>query len=320
MDRLYEICDEMASAEQYVTLRAIMERYYGKPIGKLEGDREYGRLKKQLNRHGNVVEYRNGHDFRKGFRYRRGCEYFFKNEEEKNELQKREGNERRLFLTGGLQMLFDGKSAQEHLVELECVSGLQNLGLVKVLARYLGRRVISFKYMQGYQNMMDVTMHPHLLKEYNSRWFLFGYVCQEDGRWDVVNVSLDRIIYNGSLNDIRVHVDIPFKKAPKNFYQEYFKDMIGVTRCEGEAEQIVIRTVDFKVHHLLRTKPLHPSQVETQPFDEEKGQGEFTIRVVPNIELQTRLLAYGPGIVVMGSEKFRRRMKEVIEEMGGLYS
>lgn len=216
-------------------------------------------------------------------------------------------------------MLFDGKSAQEHLVELECVSGLQNLALVKVLVKYLGKRVISFKYMQGYENLMDVTMHPHLLKEYNSRWFLFGYVCQEDSRWDIVNFSLDRIIYNGSPNDIRVHVDVAFKKAPKNFYQDYFKDIIGVTRSEREAEQIVIRTVDFKVHHLLRTKPLHPSQVETQPFDEATGLGEFTITVVPNIELQTRLLAYGPGIVVTGSEAFRKRMKEVIEEMGILY-
>jgi len=320
MDRLYEICDEMASAEQYVTLRAVMERYYGRPVGKLEGDREYGRLKKQLNRHGHIVEYRNGHDFRKGFRYRRGCEYFFKNEEEKNELQKREGDERRLFLTGGLQMLFDGKSAHEHLVELECVSGLQNLGLVKVLVRFLGKRVISFKYMQGYQNMMDVTMHPHLLKEYNSRWFLFGYVCQEDGRWDIVNVSLDRIVYSGAPNDIRVHVDIPFRKAPKDFYLDYFKDMVGVTRNRKEAELIVIRTVDFKVHHLLRTKPLHPSQTETKPYDEEKGQGEFTIRVVPNIELEARLLGYGAGIVVEGSDEFRKRMKEVIEEMSSLYS
>ena len=44
MDRLYEICDDMASTDQFVTLRSIMERFYGVKISKLEGNREYGRL------------------------------------------------------------------------------------------------------------------------------------------------------------------------------------------------------------------------------------------------------------------------------------
>ena len=40
MDRLYEICDEMASTEQFVTLRSIMEKFHGKSLSKLEGDKE----------------------------------------------------------------------------------------------------------------------------------------------------------------------------------------------------------------------------------------------------------------------------------------
>ena len=91
MDRLYEICDEMASTEQFVTLRSIMEKFYGKPISKLEGDKDYGRLKKQLNRNDHAVEYKNGRDFRDGFRYKEGYEFYFRSEEEKNELLKKEG-------------------------------------------------------------------------------------------------------------------------------------------------------------------------------------------------------------------------------------
>lgn len=320
MDRLYEICDEMASTEQFVTLRSIMEKYYGSPVAKLDGDKEYGRLKKQLNRNDHAVEYKNGHDFRDGFRYKHGYEFYFRNEEEKNELQKRDGDERRLFLTGGLQMLFDGKSAQEHLVELECVSELQNLNLVKMLVKYLGKWAISFKYIQGYQNLMERTVHPHLLKEYNSRWFLFGYVQQEDDTWAIVNFALDRIVYNGSPNDIMVHVDIPFKKAPKDFYTNYFKDIVGVTKYDNaEVEKITIRTVDFKVHHLLRTKPIHSSQIETIPFDEKKGYGEFSICVIPNYELQARLLSFGQGLYVTGNSPFRQRMQDAITQLSCLY-
>lgn len=320
MDRLYEICDEMASTEQFVTLRSIMEKFHGKSLSKLEGDKEYGRLKKQLNRNDHAVEYKNGHDFRDGFRYKNGYEFYFRSEEERNELLRKDGDERRLFLTGGLQMLFDGKSAQEHLVELECVSELQNLSLVKGLVKYLGKWVISFKYVQGYQNLMKKTVHPHLLKEYNSRWFLFGYVHQDDDTWEIVNFALDRIVYNGSPNDILVHVDIPFKKAPKDFYTNYFKDIVGVTKYdEEEIEQITIRTVDFKVHHLLRTKPLHSSQIETMPFDEEKGFGEFTICVIPNIELQARLLGYGQGLYVIEGSSFRKKLQDVISQLSKLY-
>ena len=320
MDRLCEICDEMASTNRFVTLRSIMESFYGSPISKLEGDKEYGRLKKQLNRNGHAVEYKNGHDFREGFRYKKGYEFYFRNEEDKNELLKKEGDERRLFLTGGLQMLFDGKSAQEHLVELECVLGLQNLSLVKVLVKYLGKWVISFKYMQGYHHMMDITMHPHLLKEFNSRWFLFGYVQQEDDSWEIVNFALDRIICNGSSNGIIVKVDVPFKKVPKDFYKNYFKDIIGVTKLsERKTELIKIRTVDFKVHHLLRTKPIHASQIEITSYDQEKGYGEFSVCVVPNIELQSRLLAYGNGLYVIGETSFRQKMMEVIAQMSELY-
>lgn len=320
MDRLYEICDEMASTEQFVTLRSIMEKFHGRSLSKLEGDKEYGRLKKQLNRNDHAVEYKNGHDFRDGFRYKHGYEFYFRSEEERNELLRKDGNERRLFLTGGLQMLFDGKSAQEHLVEVECVSELQNLSLVKGLVKYLGKWVISFKYVQGYQNLMRITVHPHLLKEYNSRWFLFGYVHQDDDTWKIVNFALDRIVYNGSPNDIFVHVEIPFKKVPKDFYTNYFKDIVGVTKYEEEEkEQITIRTVDFKVHHLLRTKPVHSSQIETMPFDEEKGYGEFTICVIPNIELQTRLLGYGQGLYVVEGSSFRKEMQNVISQLSKLY-
>ena len=101
---------------------------------------------------------------------------------------------------------------------------------------------------------------------------------------------------------------------------DYFKDIVGVTRFNGEGmEQITIRTVDFKVHHLLRTKPIHSSQMETMSFDQEKGFGEFSICVIPNLELQARLLGYGKGLYVLGDTPFRQRMQDVISQLSELY-
>ena len=175
MDRLLEICDEMASGSDYVTLKDIVERFYGHKIAKVDGDVNYWNLKQKLNRdkdHVIFVEYKNGHDLRGGFRYKEGFEYYFRNKEKKATLKRLEGDERQLFLTGGLQMLFDGESSCEHLVELECVSELHNLGLVKRIVNYIQfKRVISFRYQRGYRDIIEVIIHPYLLKEFNSRCF-----------------------------------------------------------------------------------------------------------------------------------------------------
>jgi len=323
MEELLSICDEMASAAdgRFVTLGEILARYNGKELSKLDGNRDYNRLRKQLGRYSQIIDFKNGRDLRDGFKYKQGYEYFFTREEERSLLKQKEGDERRLFLTGGLQMLFDGETSREHLVEMECVERLENLCLVKLFLRYLGKRVVSFRYEQGYENLMDITMHPHLLKEYNSRWFLFGYVQEPDGRWEIVNFALDRIVYKGKDSDIRPLTDISFKKAERNFYTNYFKDIIGVTRPkDGKVEDVIIHTTDFKVHQLLRTKPLHASQVETEPFDSAAGHGKFTISVIPNIELQARLLSYGPGIYVTGEGIAPRQTKEAVAKMALSYA
>lgn len=320
MDKLYELCDEMASKGEFIKLGDVVECFCGGEIAKLEGNRVYAKLRKMLNRvqeSDNCIEFKNGKDFGEGFRYKEGKEYYFENKE-LNRISKKKGkNEQTLFRTGGLQMLFEGDTAPTHLIELECVDRLENLNLVKVLAKYLNSKVISFKYIQGYENEMKITMHPHLLKEYNSRWFLFGYVQEDDDQWKVVNFAVDRIVYKGK-NDIKA--DLGCKKAPKGFYENYFKDIVGVTHpTGGKMEMITIRTTDFKVHQLIKTKPIHSSQKEVRQFDLEKGQGEFTVQVIPNIELQTRLLSYGPGIYVAGDGRFPQQMRKAVSEMAEIY-
>ena len=314
MERIWEVLDELATAsdDRFTTLGEVIDSFYGKKVSQPYRTSEYLRIKQQLNRHKDALEFKNGKSLSAGFRYKTGFEYLFRMLEEEKMLAKKNDDERRLFLTGGLQMLLDGKTASVHLIELECVTELQNLCLVKVLAKHLGKRVISFKYMQGYENPMDITMHPHLLKEYNSRWFLFGYVVNEDSLPEIVCFSLDRIVYRKS-DDIQVVRKIPFVRVPRSFYQQYFKDIVGVTKPkDGVVETISIRTTDFKVHHLLLTKPIHSSQRETLPFDETQGEGEFTIQVIPNIELQTKILSYGPGIYVTGSGSFQERLRKAV--------
>lgn len=322
MEQLYKVLDEMASApdNQYVTIMQVLEVYYGRPVIKVSAEGDFQRLRQQINRMKDVLLFKNGETIKDGFRYKEGCENYLLRKEEEQILKSKTGDEWQLFLTGGLQMLFKGSTVLDHLVELECVSRLENLKLVKVISTYLGKQVISFRYHQGYENHMDITMHPHLLKEYNSRWFLFGYVVNEQDEDEVVCFSLDRIVKSKSGCSIIPCTNVPFRKAPKYFYRQYFKDIVGVTRMKDKTpETITIRTTNYMVHKLIKTKPIHPSQYPIHDFDKEKGMGEFTITVIPNVELQTRLLSYGDGIYVVGDGEFQRQLKSVIARMAELY-
>ena len=321
MEDLYKVLDELASVsgDQYTTIAEVVERCYGTKVKSAYRTSEANRLRTWLHRHKEAVDYKDGASVEEGFRYKKGYEYYYKELEEEKLRQRMDENGRQLFITGGLQMLFGGKTSFNHKIEVECDERLTNLSIVKELAKYLGKTVISFQYLQGFENMQKITMHPHLLKEYNSRWFLFGYVVEESGYPKVVNFALDRIEYRKP-EDIKILRQETFVRAPRNFYDEYFKDIVGVTRKEGGVvETITIRTTDFKVHHLLRTKPIHASQQETMPFDMEKSEGEFTIQVIPNIELQTRLLSYGPGLYVVGEGKFQQQMRDAVSHMNNHY-
>lgn len=331
MDRLLEICDEMASGDKFITFKDILGKYFNVSDIKLAG-KEYNNLRQRLNRDNekyNFLEYKQESDLGGGFRYKEGFEFFYKRKEERIAFKKLTGNEKKLYKTGGLQMLFDGNSSSEHYVELEWISDFTNLSLVKKIVNYIKEeRVISFWYHRGYSEILEVTIHPFLLKEYNSRWFLFGNVCQQDGTWEIVNFSLDRILFGTIVNKagrkknyiIKSLPQIKYKCGPQNFNRDYFKDIVGVTRRPTDSvEKIIIKTLDFKVHHLLYTKKIHPSQKEEKEFDVEKMEGEFSIEVIPNIELQTKLLSFGPGLYVVGNGIFQQQMRNAVLKMAEIY-
>ncbi|MCR4612414.1 MAG: WYL domain-containing protein [Bacteroidaceae bacterium] len=264
------------------------------------------------------LEYKNGKDATHGFRFKPECRHYFRKRKEDKIICNTRGDERKLFLTGGLGMLLDHETIENTQIQFECINELKNLDLVKKIAtKYLGRCVISFYYQKGYQDKFKIVMHPHLLKEYNSRWFLFGYIEEQDKSLKIGNCALDRFV-NKEIESLGPQ---DFKPAPPTFYNSYFEDIVGVTKIdENEKPQhLRIRTTDFKVHKLILTKPLHHSQKSLEPFSEEKGFGEFSINVIPNMELQTRLLSYGSGVYVVGEGPFQAQMRKEVEKMAALY-
>lgn len=188
---------------------------------------------------------------------------------------------------------------------------LTNIDLLPVFNKAItDRQVLCFSYQPFGQEPFELTFHPQFLKEYNGRWFVFGDADREP--YQAYNVPLDRII--GDLTKVE---DVEYIPSKNGFYQQFFKDIIGVTHEKGaKVEQVVIRTKTEYQHGLLLSKPLHHSQKETLPFGEhdDGDYGEIILTIEPNRELRGKILLYGENLEVTQPLQLRKQIKEIIRK------
>lgn len=217
------------------------------------------------------------------------------------------------------QLLLDAnrrKQDGETYIRSSLEQNLTNIELLPVLHKAIIEKQVLFITYQGFgHDFIEIIFHPQFLKEYNGRWFVFGEANREP--FHAYNIPLDRI-----KGELKVLENVEYIPAEKGFYQEYFKNIIGVTHEKDvQLEIIVIRTKTEYQHGLILTKPLHASQQQTLPFGEHDGQsyGEISLQVEPNRELKGKILAYGQYLEVVKPEVLRQEIKEIIENLCGQY-
>ena len=186
---------------------------------------------------------------------------------------------------------------------------LTNIDLLPVFYKAIAnKQVLRFNYQRFGQEPFSLVFHPQFIKEYNARWFVFGEADREP--YQAYNVPLDRIV--GEVSEVS---DVEYIPAPKGFYQEFFKNILGVTHeKDAKVEEVIIRTKTEYQHGLLLTKPLHHSQKETLPFGEHDNQwyGEVHLTIEPNRELRGRILLYGDNLEVISPMSLREQIKEIL--------
>lgn len=152
------------------------------------------------------------------------------------------------------------------------------------------------------------TLHPYYLKQFNGRWFLLGWYEEYS---EITNVPLDRIVEIDYVNHkYRNNTDIDFN--------EFFQDVIGVSFPKGGEMTEVHLWVDKQQWPYIKTKPLHGSQRIVQ--ENEDGSAEISINVIPNFELESRILGQGMHMKVLSPESFKEKIKKQIEKAAGLYT
>lgn len=154
--------------------------------------------------------------------------------------------------------------------------------------------------------LLQETIHPYFLKQFNSRWFVLGYNPKYDA---ITNFALDRIISIEKSSQ---------KYIPNTKYdfKEYFKNVIGVTVYPKEVEEVQL-WVEKSLFPYINSKPLHSSQQLVRMT--EKGDAIISINVIPNYELKQLVLSHGERMVILSPQNLRDEVSEKLQKIISIY-
>lgn len=189
------------------------------------------------------------------------------------------------------QKPFIGFDSSQDLKGIEHFSTLYNAVQNKTP---LEIRYKDFKSEEPY----TYIFHPYYLKEYNNRWFLFG-LHPESGKPDW-NVAIDRI-------EEVLPVAVPFIENEQLDWQDYFSDIIGVSKpIDSELQEVVLHFNQLTGRY-MENKSIHETQkhkwLDANTF-------EVKIKVMLNYELERLILFYGESVKVVKPQILKQKIKE----------
>lgn len=159
----------------------------------------------------------------------------------------------------------------------------------------------DFKSSEAY----EIIFHPYYLKQYNNRWFVFGL--NAENQIPTWNLALDRI---ETLDETVLKYNFY-----ENDWEDYFFDIIGVTRTVDSQLEEIILNFSPEVAPYVITKPLHPSQRHKN----EPNALEVKIKVIPNFELERLILSFGEQVQVVSPKKFKERISKRLTQAKNQY-
>lgn len=192
-----------------------------------------------------------------------------------------------------------------HFDQAGGMSGVEHLR--PLLQAIKEQREIKFKHF-SYQREKSHTfaMQPYLLKEYQNRWYVVGWV---HGIQQFRTFGIDRI----------KHLEVrstTFERDDKIDLHSKFDATIGVIYGNGERERIVLWFSNEQKHY-VKSLPWHPTQEIIK--DDENGL-VVSLFLVPNYELIQQILMHHAFVKVIEPnwliEEVKEKLKEGLEGYG----
>lgn len=205
-----------------------------------------------------------------------------------------------------LEDTFHLRGSEESVIGFEQNPYLKGIEYITPLFEAIvNKQVLKIRY-QSFKNQKPIVyeFHPYYLKQYNSRWFLFGLTTAYD---QITNLALDRIEAISS-------ICAEYIPKPSNLdFEEYFDDIVGVSFPQGKQVEHIVMRVASDRYPYIKNKPIHPSQ---HNYDEKLC---ISIDVIPNNELIALLLSFGSQIEVLEPKSICNIIREHVITLNSFY-
>ena len=174
----------------------------------------------------------------------------------------------------------------------------------KLLTAIVDRSKIKFDHQNFWQNEpKKIGLYPHLLKQYQNRWYVFG--CFPNG--DFRSFGLERI----SNLEVLSEGFKPKMKHPK----DAFNEIVGLVYSQSKVEDVIL-SYRADQGHYIKTQPIHSTQ---KILIDDENELRIQLRVRPNYELQEQILKQGERVTVLEPLWLKEEIKERLMEALGNY-
>jgi len=164
------------------------------------------------------------------------------------------------------------------------------------------KTVLRLYYLPFYEDKPYFNeVHPYLLKEHKSRWYLVGL---NAFKGKVRTYALDRI------RDLQEAAGSDYM-PPTSDTENYFKYSIGIIAPEGKPPLIKLAVQKTQAQYLI-TRPWHDSQ---NIMEENEEQVVFSFRVHPTYEFRSLVLSLGKDGTILEPVSLKKEIKQELEDM-----
>ena len=202
-----------------------------------------------------------------------------------------------------LQDTFQLKGSNTAAVSFEQNPYLRGLNFFSDLFNAIhNRNALTITY-KSYRESAPRTFvfHPWHLKQYNNRWFVFGW---NDAGELLSNLAIDRILS-------AEHNQTPYQDNKDVDFDEFFEDVVGVSvDIEAEPEKIRL-LISPNLWPYIESKPIHGSQ-KVKERNETGVEIEISVQV--NYELRSLLFSFMDDLEILEPIWLRKDFMENLEK------
>jgi predicted DNA-binding transcriptional regulator YafY len=202
-----------------------------------------------------------------------------------------------------LEASFQLKS-REKVIEFEenqYLKGKEQIGVL--YDAIINKQVVQIQYHPfNREEPIQMILEPYFLKQYNSRWFLFGLNVEMK---IISNLALDRII---EIKDTNRH----YTDSDTWDFEEFFEDVVGVTVKQNADPVKILLQISKSLWPYIESKPIHGSQ-KVKEKNNENVIIELTLQI--NYELTSVIFAFGEDVKVLAPAELRTSIKNKAEAL-----